>query len=821
MLQTFVIALILGLPIAIPAFIIALIIHFYNKKQRKNRLNMCGDPNYVSRFDTDDMSNTARLYQPKDQPAQLRSEKPKKQRTPLSSSTVMLLIGTALVVLSGIAFGAANWLSTSPLGRVCIIGIASAAAFIISFIFMKLVKLKGTSASFFMVGSLLIPVAFVIASYYFMLGKWLSFEGGGRFLMFASAFMMTAAGCFAGYKIYKTKHFVYSGLSMTSAALLFIALQTALIDNVTSMSVFTSVLMAFQAVLTAMIYVFRVHEKTQFSEPIKLIGNITSAVYACICFTYTFATITDPTFGTFFILILAIGQLIYYGISKEQKWMLGIQTFLSVILAVITATKLNNESLLSFEYSIYTFLVMAALIFFVNRFVPKLRNVFSVVTALAAMGFGCVYALDAGIRGNMLIPVLFSVLTTVIFYLYCFDSRTPVQVAAGLVSPVLPIAMAGNIGTYLGMKYIMENETKYHIVYGITAIILVAITVLITALPKLAFDIHAKYPRKTDVVLYANMAAVLLLLIGHTNSSIYAFIPMIALAAHFITSNTMKNNITAIGSGVLFSIFLIRLLEDAEKISEEGEMAILFSCFLMLMAVSKIVFPKAIITKKDGRTIFDTALLSGWIIIPFMFELTSSDEFFVLLSLAILTACIVKKNTKDDPAAVILSIAALFGAAALFNRQFLLPENQMVASKITLAIVAMVGIAFRVIWRKHEKGAKIASNIIFVCTFSALMIDALYFENGGNTVFVLAVTTAILIASFMIKSKVWFSVSSIAIVTIILYAAKDFLSSLSGWVYLFAAGLILIGIAAINEYYKQKGENVKSKLAGVFSDWRW
>ena len=91
---------------------------------------------------------------------------------------------------------------------------------------------------------------------------------------------------------------------------------------------------------------------------------------------------------------------------------------------------------------------------------------------------------------------------------------------------------------------------------------------------------------------------------------------MIALAAHFITSNTMKNNITAIGSGILFSIFLIRLLEDAEKISEEGEMAILFSCFLMLMAVSKIVFPKAIITKKDGRTVFDTALLSGWIIIP-------------------------------------------------------------------------------------------------------------------------------------------------------------------------------------------------------------
>ena len=73
----------------------------------------------------------------------------------------------------------------------------------------------------------------------------------------------------------------------------------------------------------------------------------------------------------------------------------------------------------------------------------------------------------------------------------------------------------------------------------------------------------------------------------------------------------------------------------------------------------------------------------------------------------------------------------------------------------------------------------------------------------------------------MLRSKTWFSVSSIAIALIILYAAKDFLASLSGWVYLFAAGLILIGAAAVNEYCKQHGENMKSKLAHAFSDWEW
>ena len=101
------------------------------------------------------------------------------------------------------------------------------------------------------------------------------------------------------------------------------------------------------------------------------------------------------------------------------------------------------------------------------------------------------------------------------------------------------------------------------------------------------------------------------------------------------------------------------------------------------------------------------------------------------------------------------------------------------------------------------------------------MMDALYFEDAGNTVFVLAVTTAILIASFVFRSKTWFSVSSIALVSIVVYSLKDFFGTLSGWVYLFAAGLILIGVAAVNEYCKQNGENVKTKLAHAFSDWKW
>ena len=243
--------------------------------------------------------------------------------------------------------------------------------------------------------------------------------------------------------------------------------------------------------------------------------------------------------------------------------------------------------------------------------------------------------------------------------------------------------------------------------------------------------------------------------------------------------------------------------------------------FIAMMAFSRIVYRKAAVTRADGRIIFDAPLFGSWIMILYIVSCSHHEVFFGCLAAAIYIACFIKKNTKETHANAILSVSAVLTAYALMTRPFLVPDNLMVSNKITFAIIALTGIAFRVIWRKHEHGAKVSSNIIFVCTFAALMMDALYFQNAGNTVFVLAVTTAILIASFFFRSKTWFSVSSIALVSIVVYSLKDFFGSLSGWVYLFAAGLILIGVAAVNEYFKQNGENVKTKLAHAFSDWTW
>ena len=836
MLSLYLILLLLCLPLAIPIGIVALIIHFLNKSKREKQNEAYRQMYYEQNGGADENSEITASetsgevilpQQPFTNPniSSYQTEyrvpvtpvKPKKQREPLSSSTVMLLIGTALVVLSGIAFGAANWLNTTPFGRVAIILTASIVSFLISFIFGKGVKLKGTSTAFYIVGSLMIPVAVIIAGFYDMLGDWFAVLGGGRFLMYAVCLGSAVLSCLAGSKIYKSKYFIYSSLISASLMFFFLAIQSAFISSKFTAPIFSTVLILMQAAITAALYGFGLHKKTSIEKPLYIIGMISAGFYGFISFTYAVSTASHADILTYFAIAVIIVQLIAYGLIKKRNWMLGAQSLFSILLVWIISANLARS--IEDEPAVLLCAFLFTALYFINRFVPQIKNVFSVIVTLIAMFCGCLMTMaicrEISLFSALMIPVIF----TAVIYAYVFDSRKIVQAAAGIVSPVMPVLIAETVQKYMRLPKAEALEAREYVLY-ITSAFLLAVTALIFYLPKYAFAFHAKHPRKSDSVIYSGLISVLLLLLISYDSKTTIIIPLVIAALHFILANSMKDNFLTIGS-VLSMIITMFSRINTDEVDDKIKLAAWGGIFIVLMTVSKLCYRKSIIRKTNGRTIYDAPLLSSWLILPCIFGAGEYGTFFGLLTSAIYSACFIKKNTKEKDANILLTISAVSTTLALATRPFLVPENQMISNKITFAIVTLLGIAFRVIWRKHEQGAKMSSNLIFVCTFAALMIDALYFEDVGNTVFVLAVTTVILIASFMFRSKTWFSVSSIALVSIVVYSMKDFFASLSGWVYLFAAGLILIGIAAMNEYFKQKGENVKSKLAAAFSDWRW
>ena len=811
--------LILCLPLLIPMLIVGLIIHCINKKKRREQMavnnssQMNGEGMNVSEIPLPQQSAAQAVYQAGgDIP--IKPSKPKKHREPLSSSTVMLLIGTALVVLSGIAFGAANWLNTSPLGRVAIIMTASVVSFLISLLFGKGVKLKGTSIAFYIVGSLMIPVAMTVAGYYDLFGRWFSVFGGGRYLLFALGFAMTAAASAAGARIYKSKPFIYSGLTATSITTLFAAFQAGFINGTVKMDIVCTLLIIIQTILTAAIFLFRLHEKTPIAHPVKIIGTITAIIYAIISINYVFVKVDRADLAVYFILLAMIAQLILYGVRFNKKWMMGIQCLLSILLAVVFSANAFDNWEWENQVLLCSYIITA--LYFVNTIIPQLKNRFSTLVSLAAMFIFSYILLECMKMLTPVISMIVPLVFTIIMYAYTFSDSKLTQFVSGLITPLMPCLMAVCYDDYHYSLY--ESGSGYS--YFIAAAILVAVSALIFFLPKYADSINERYPRKSNSVIYAGLIVSLIILISNIGSDIMIAVPLVIAVGHFIVADRQKLGILSVGSALSFIGYIVYGIERYES-DKDVRIVIYFLIFLAMMGISRLAYRQSAVFKKDGRTVFDAPLLSGWALIPFICDSGRYGEFFGLLTLAIYIACFIKKNTKEKKANIMLSASAILTALSLINRPFFVPTEPMISNKITFAIIAMVGVAFRFIWRKNEQAAKRSSNLIFICTFGALMMDALYFENGGNTVFVLTVTTAILIAAFMIKSKTWFSVSSIAICLMIVYSAKDFLGSLSGWVYLFAAGILLIGVASVNEYFKQRGETVRSKLAKVFSDWTW
>ncbi|MDE7225379.1 MAG: hypothetical protein K2N49_00730, partial [Ruminococcus sp.] len=172
-------------------------------------------------------------------------------------------------------------------------------------------------------------------------------------------------------------------------------------------------------------------------------------------------------------------------------------------------------------------------------------------------------------------------------------------------------------------------------------------------------------------------------------------------------------------------------------------------------------------------------------------------------------------------ASVLFSVSATIASFAFMIRPFLNPDESMIRSKITLGIIFLLGVAYRIIWRDFPNISKNASTFIFIISFIGLMIDGIIYDNAGNRIFVLAVTSAILIWSFFIKSKTWFIVSSTALVIITAVSTFRYFNKAGWWIYLLIVGAIFIFIATVNEICRKKGGTVKSELLKHFSDWNW
>lgn len=728
----------------------------------------------------------------------------KKVKPDMTVSNVLFLIGTIFVVLSGLAFGAASWVHTSHLGRVLIIAAAAVVAFALSGVVSKALKLSGTAVSFYVLGTGFVSTALITAGYYQLMGEWFSFEGRGGCLLLSVSSVAASMLLLLGMKIYEKLPLIYSALTALALSLFFMVLH---VTEVTEYRML--IFMTLQVMITAALHIMNAANGRKYQRPIKLVGTTAALIYGFPALLYAIAKLDEPTVSAYYIVIAAAAQLAYYGISKNIKSLICWESMAALLLNSMIYSSAADATTLRTALLIFAVLLIA--VHLLHRLVPQLKTKFTLsVTGLALVfsTFGCIDMMNP----DRFVPeLLIAVTTSAVICSYVFSSKKAVQRFAGVISPVIPFTTASAISSFC---LIVNYDISYIVGYSILAAALMAFAAVM--LRRAKRDENISYAG-----IYTNMLAAGAALLFTPNYKFFPLIPAAVCLLHFALSNKLRNNYPAIISAFVFIKTVYLLAESRCTDSRLPVIAAMFVLVILYTALSKYFYPDAVISKSGDRTVIDPFMTTAFVGIAASFGYTRTAVFFTFVSAAVYCTGFIKKNTDHEAASVLLTFSTILTAAALIFRPFMLFDSAEVTSKITIGIIALTGTACRIIWRRHELSAKRASQIIYILSFIALLIDAMVFDTAANTIFVMAVMIFVLIVSLISRSKTWFMTSAASLFVITVFATREYLMALNWWIYLFIAGVLLISLAAVNEYCKKNNETLKTAAAKKFGDWTW
>lgn len=800
-----IIALFIIIPFALP-FIIIAIVRGTGRNSSSGAAAPPMSPVNIPPMYTRPYSQLRAQASPLPQPAPQYAPQVPGKKHDMTVSNVLFLIGTLFVVLSGLAFGVAQWVHTSHSGRVAIIAAAAAVTFILSAVIKKFLNLSGTAVSLYILGTGFMSTALLTAGYYSLMGDWFSFHGGGTFALLAVSIAMAAAMMFLGNGLFRKLPLFYTALSCTALTMLFIAFQAGSTIEGTAL-----VLIILQALVTAVIYGSNSSRSSKYALPCRLVGTIAAIIYGAIPSMYALSTIAYPTAQGYFIFAVIIAQLIFYGFYKKIDGLIYGESAVSLLLALMIALDVYNEY--GRRYCCLCFFGAAFLLYIIHRFVPKFRHIFTESFTFGAAVTGSVICL-ANITEHGYIPeMLIAMLMSAVIGAYVFSRNNGISTASGITAVFLPLLTCGSAARIVISETGLSSISANTICWCFLAFIFTSSAFILK-------EVTGKDAKGIEAARYTDLIAAGVILIAASGTNSLYILPAAVCLIHFAVSNRMRCNFTALMPALALIIIAYKAVSEYSS-DEIIKLIVLSAVFLTYMGLSRLVYPNGILVSSEGKTAVDPLLSTSWLAILMMNVPGRNSAFCMLMAMAIYSACFIKKKTPDHVSSILLSVTTALTAAALITRPFLIPDSAEISSKITIAIVALTGLACRFIWRKYTDAAKYSSNGIFIFSFAALLLDAVHFDNGANTIFVMAVMIFVLIISIMSRSKTWFITSSACLLTITVYATREYLMALNWWIYLFIAGMILIGLAAVNEYCKKNNETLRSSVARRFSGWTW
>ncbi len=298
-------------------------------------------------------------------------------------------------------------------------------------------------------------------------------------------------------------------------------------------------------------------------------------------------------------------------------------------------------------------------------------------------------------------------------------------------------------------------------------------------------------------------------------------VPTVA-GAVVILAMTVTSGIMTFGSALLIPPLSAVYFAAANLLEDTSNTVIVltFTAVIALsIAASCILYRKRVIDKArrdcDG---FAFSRIIG-LLAYFLYISGEIPQWFGLWLIGAVLTSFLRRGNNPIANRSIISAAMLIPVIAWWMQPFFeLPTSYSLEINIVPILLYLAALRLLKWDKKHIDSMTFVTYII---VYVVLFFHALS-GTTGNALIVMISAFVILAVSFFVRMKRWFVLSSAVIVTSAIFMSIKQWGSPAWWVYLLAAGIILIAVGAVNEQKKKSADGgAAGKITRFMSEWTW
>ena len=406
--------------------------------------------------------------------------------------------------------------------------------------------------------------------------------------------------------------------------------------------------------------------------------------------------------------------------------------------------------------------------------------------------------------------ILLFVASLLIAYNYLFNAKKKGRLS---IPSLIVFSLALNAPAYVAFVPAIVLEKTKHLHYGYRIAFCVMFAVMAGALVLLKFAPVFKkekllpYTKPMKHIISAMLCVWTLISLSSFNCKwMLVSMPLVLVALYFCGNEFFS----AIPMFILMASacdFMASVVRIKDKNLNN---IVIFVVILALFALGRLFYRKRIVSLAgfDYLSFMPLMLLFG-------FKNTDYGWPLVFLTMALMIFNWIGRTR--TPAKIVAAIATIPVAAALIKQPFIdLPDVYM--TEFVLAVILADAAVIRFLIKPAEE--KVMKYSWFAVVTVCLTVEGISAAISGETFDLIVTGVAaggIFLFSFIKKSRLWFILGVVSIIGIAVYLSATFWSSMAWLLYLLIAGVIMIVLAAGNEWRKRHSSEGRK----LFKEWTW